>query len=69
MLVVEDQDAVREVLVRSLVEKGYWVVQAGDGIESLALLTNDPTVHPCPGDEAKPSADEAMEPSMSSRAS
>jgi PleD family two-component response regulator len=41
ILVVEDQDAVRQMIVRSLVEQGYRVVEAGDGVQALVLLTSD----------------------------
>ena len=42
ILVVEDQDEVREMIVRSLVQEGYRVVQARDGVQALALLGSDP---------------------------
>ena len=35
ILVVEDQDAVRQMIVRSLVEQEYRVVEAGDGVQAL----------------------------------
>jgi CheY-like chemotaxis protein len=38
ILVVDDLEAVRQMAVRSLVEQGYRVVQAGDGVEALALF-------------------------------
>jgi CheY-like chemotaxis protein len=41
ILVVEDRDDVRQMIVRSLVEEGYRVVEAGDGVQAIALLTND----------------------------
>jgi CheY-like chemotaxis protein len=44
ILVVEDQDEVREMIVRSLVQEGYRVVQARDGVQALALLGSDPRI-------------------------
>jgi CheY-like chemotaxis protein len=41
ILVVEDQDTVRQMIVRSLVEQGYRVVEAGDGVQALVLLSSD----------------------------
>jgi CheY-like chemotaxis protein len=41
ILVVEDQDDVREMIVRSLVQEGYRVVAAADGVQALALLTSE----------------------------
>ena len=41
ILVVEDQDAVRQMIVRSLVEQEYRVVEAGDGVQALVLLASD----------------------------
>jgi CheY-like chemotaxis protein len=41
LLVVEDQDDVREMIVRSLVQEGYRVVAADDGVQALALLTSE----------------------------
>lgn len=38
ILVVEDRDTVRQMMVRSLVAEGYRVVEAGDGVQALALL-------------------------------
>src|SRR2546423_2774090 len=38
ILVVEDRDDVRQVIVRSLGQEGYRVVEAGDGVQALALF-------------------------------
>jgi CheY-like chemotaxis protein len=38
ILVVEDRDDVRQMIVRGLVQEGYRVVEAGDGVQALALL-------------------------------
>ena len=44
ILVVEDQEDVREMIVRSLVQEAYRVVQARDGVQALALLGSDPRI-------------------------
>ena len=44
ILVVEDEDEVRHMIVRSLEEQGYRVVAARDGVPALALLTRDPSI-------------------------
>jgi CheY-like chemotaxis protein len=41
ILVVEDHDESRQIIVRSLVEEGYQVVEARDGVQALSLLTSD----------------------------
>ena len=38
ILLVEDEEAYRDVLARILTNAGYEVLQAGDGIEALSLL-------------------------------
>jgi CheY-like chemotaxis protein len=38
ILVVEDREDVRQMIVRGLVQEGYRVVEAGDGVQALALL-------------------------------
>ena len=38
ILVVEDEEAYRDVLARILTKAGYEVLQAADGIEALSLL-------------------------------
>ena len=44
ILVVEDEDNVRQMIVRGLEEQGYRVVEARDGVQALALLTRDPSI-------------------------
>jgi CheY-like chemotaxis protein len=44
ILVVEDEDEVRQIIVRGLEEQGYRVVEARDGVQALALLTSDPRI-------------------------
>jgi CheY-like chemotaxis protein len=45
ILVVEDVAVVRQMLVRALLEEGgYRVMQAGDGVEALAIRKADPTI-------------------------
>jgi CheY-like chemotaxis protein len=41
VLVVEDQDQVRAITVRGLIEEGYRVVQARDGLEALEVLKTE----------------------------
>jgi two-component system, cell cycle sensor histidine kinase and response regulator CckA len=38
ILVVEDEDGVREVITRGLREAGYHVLEAGDGVQALAVV-------------------------------
>jgi CheY-like chemotaxis protein len=40
VLVVEDDDAVRRVVVKQLTELGYHVLEAGDGRKALTMITN-----------------------------
>jgi CheY-like chemotaxis protein len=42
VLVVEDDPALRTLMVRTLSAKGYRALQASDGIEALELLAADP---------------------------
>jgi CheY-like chemotaxis protein len=42
-MVVDDEEAVRRYLTRVLVDEGYHVLAAGDGLEALALLEQTPT--------------------------
>jgi CheY-like chemotaxis protein len=44
VLVVEDDIGSRTVMVRTLSEKGYRVLQASDGIEALELLATHPEI-------------------------
>ncbi|HEX8527590.1 ATP-binding protein [Allosphingosinicella sp.] len=44
VLVVEDEDQVRGTTVDALVELGYGVREARDGVEALAILASDPSV-------------------------
>ena len=41
VLVVEDDRALRTLMVRTLSEKGYRAVEASDGIEALEKLAAD----------------------------
>jgi len=41
VLVVEDDRALRTLMVRTLTEKGYRAVEASDGIEALEKLATD----------------------------
>ena len=47
VLVVDDEPTVRRFAVRVLEEEGYFVHQARDGAEALALLQADGTVVDC----------------------
>jgi two-component system cell cycle sensor histidine kinase/response regulator CckA len=44
VLVVEDDIALRTLMVRTLSAKGYRALQASDGIEALELLAADPEI-------------------------
>ena len=44
VLVVEDEDEVRQILVQALTEYGYRVLAAADGVEALALLRSNHAV-------------------------
>jgi CheY-like chemotaxis protein len=44
VLVVEDDPALRTLMVRTLSAKGYRALQASDGIEALELLAADPEI-------------------------
>jgi CheY-like chemotaxis protein len=44
VLVVEDDRALRGLMVRSLSAKGYRVLEAGDGIEALEQLAASPDI-------------------------
>jgi two-component system, OmpR family, response regulator ResD len=44
VLVVEDQLAVRQVMVRALAEEGYRILEAGNGQEALEVLATEPDV-------------------------
>ncbi len=46
VLVVEDEDLIREMIVLALSEEGYDVVTAADGSTALQLLKNTDNVHP-----------------------
>lgn len=45
ILVVEDQDVVRHLIVRALLEEGYHVLEASDGAKALAVLAGGVRVH------------------------
>lgn len=42
ILIVEDDETVREVTARMLMDAGYDVVTAGDGVEALVILESQP---------------------------
>jgi CheY-like chemotaxis protein len=44
LLVVEDDPALRTLMMRTLSEKGYRVLVASDGIEALEQLAADPDI-------------------------
>jgi CheY-like chemotaxis protein len=44
VLVVEDDPALRALMVRTLSAKGYRTLEASDGIEALELLAADPDI-------------------------
>jgi CheY-like chemotaxis protein len=44
VLVVEDDRALRTLMVRTLTEKGYRAMEASDGIEALEKLAADPDI-------------------------
>ena len=44
LLVVEDDPALRALMVRTLSAKGYRVLEASDGIEALERLAADPDI-------------------------
>lgn len=41
ILIVDDESSLREVVVRSLQAEGYRVIEAGDGLQALALIDQD----------------------------
>lgn len=41
ILVVDDESSLREIIVRTLQAEGYRVIEAGDGLQALALLDQD----------------------------
>lgn len=41
ILVVDDESTLREIIVRTLQAEGYRVVEAGDGLQALALLDQE----------------------------
>jgi len=45
ILVVEDQDVVRHLIVRALLQEGYHVLEASDGAKALAVLAGGVRVH------------------------
>ena len=45
ILVVEDEEAIRRVVTRVLVEGGFTVLEAGTGDEALAVLTSHPEIN------------------------
>jgi CheY-like chemotaxis protein len=44
ILVVEDDPALRALMVRTLSNKGYRTFEASDGIEALDILASDPEI-------------------------
>ncbi|MFL5531087.1 MAG: response regulator, partial [Gemmatimonadales bacterium] len=44
VLVVEDDPRLRALMVRTLSEKGYRVLESSDGIEALERLAADPNI-------------------------
>ncbi len=44
VLVVEDDRALRTLMVRTLSAKGYRTLEASDGIEALEVLASDPEI-------------------------
>lgn len=44
VLVVEDQDEVRALILRTLAGEGYRVLEARDGVEALEVLEAEPDV-------------------------
>jgi two-component system, cell cycle sensor histidine kinase and response regulator CckA len=44
ILVVDDEESLRVMLVRTLAGEGYRVLQAGDGVEALEVLEAEPDV-------------------------
>jgi two-component system cell cycle sensor histidine kinase/response regulator CckA len=44
VLVVEDDPALRALMVRTLTAKGYRVMEASDGIEALEQLAREPDI-------------------------
>jgi CheY-like chemotaxis protein len=57
VLVVEDQELVRAMTVRILMEEGYRVLQAQDGLEALEVLKTEPGVDLVLTDVAMPNMD------------
>jgi CheY-like chemotaxis protein len=57
ILVVEDREEVRQIIVRILVEEGYRVLDACDGVQALALLASDATIDLVVTDIAMPNMD------------
>ena len=44
ILIIEDEDMVRKILVRTLKEKGYRVIEAGSGSDALRLCSSAPKI-------------------------
>ena len=44
LIVVDDDPDVRSVVAGFLIDAGYWVLEAVDGIQALVVLTHDPSV-------------------------
>ncbi len=44
LIVVDDDPDVRSVVEGFLIDAGYWVLEAVDGIQALVVLTHDPSV-------------------------
>ncbi|MGE0489102.1 MAG: ATP-binding protein [Vulcanimicrobiota bacterium] len=57
VLVVDDEEPVRRVVVKMLVKAGYGVIEAGDGVEALEALAAEPAVRLVLLDVAMPRKD------------
>ncbi|HOO72993.1 MAG TPA: PAS domain S-box protein [Spirochaetota bacterium] len=44
ILIIEDEDMVRKILVRTLKEKGYRIIEAGSGSDALRLCSSAPKI-------------------------
>ena len=57
VLIVEDNDAVRQIMRRTLEAEGYCVNEATDGLEALSILTGDTPVNVVVADLCMPGMD------------
>ena len=44
LLLVEDEPTVRSLMKRTLVEEGFRVLEAGDGLEALRVFASEPEI-------------------------